>query len=465
MSEWVTKKLVDYTHSTEYKNIPEGVVEKTKLHIMDSIGCSLGGNHSAIGNVILPVFKNMGGSEEATLIGGGQKVPAVHAAFVNGTSANALDFDDTYLSDAIGHPGSSAIPAALAVGELRKASGKEIINAVVTAYEVGNRIGLAIQPSRKRQEKVWGFGTWQTFSAAIAAAKAMNMDLEKLINAFGIAGATAPLPCTQKWGWDVSERPIHWVKEPTGWPSWTGTLAAILAENGFIGNHYILDGDNGFWIMAGSDRCDYEKMTAGLGEEYTIMDDMSFKPYSCCRWQHPALDCIKKIQEDNGIEADDVESIVINSFSWVKTQEVYEIKEAIDAQFCIPYTAAMILMGYKPGPAWYTEDNLVDEDVRALSKKVKVNLDPEMERLYTDEGEQAARVEVVTKKDKLSEFVKIPTGDPRNPISVEGLKDKYRTQASYALDDNAVEQTLSMIEDFDNLKDITELMSLLSGAK
>ncbi len=464
MAEWVTKTLVDYTVGTAFEQYPAAVIEKTKLHILDSIGCALGGSRSAIGNSILPPFRKMGGSEEATLIGGGIKVPAVHAAFVNGTNANALDFDDTYLSDGIGHPGSSTIPAALAVGEWRKASGKEIINAIITAYDVGNRIGLAIQPTRERLKNVWGFGTWQTFCAAIAAARILKLDTEQMLNAFGVAGATAPLPCTQKWGWDISERPIHWVKEPTGWPGWTGTLAAILAENGFVGNHYILDGENGFWIMAGSDRCDYEKMTAGLGTEWLIMTEMSFKPYSCCRWQHPALDGLKKIIRDYKLPPENVREVIIDSFSWVKTQEVYEPQGVVDAQFCIPYTAAMIMMGNKPGPGWYTEENLDNQAVKDLAGRVRVNLDPELESVYANEGEQTARVGVITRQGRhYSEYTEIPSGDPRNPLSYEEIEEKFRIQASYVLDQDSISQVISIVNDFENLNTVSGLMALLAG--
>jgi 2-methylcitrate dehydratase PrpD len=464
MAQWVTKTLVDYSVGTNFGDYPTAVIEKAKLHILDSIGCSLGGSRAAIGESMLAPFKRMGGSEEATLIGGGLKVPSINAALVNGTSANALDFDDTYLSDGLGHPGSSTIPAALAVGEWKKATGKEIINAIITAYDVGNRIGLAIQPTHERLQQVWGFGTWQTFCAAIAAAKVMRLNTDQMFNAFGVAGATAPLPCTQKWGWDISERPIHWVKEPTGWPCWTGTLAAILAESGFVGNRYILDGENGFWIMAGSDRCDYAKMTAGLGSEYVIMNDMSIKPYSCCRWQHPALDCLKLIKEKHNLQPEDVQQIMINSFAWVKTQEVYEPQGVVDAQFCIPFTAAMVIMGLKPGPGWYTEENLHNQEVADLAKKVRVNLDPELESIYVEEGEQTARVEVLTRQgDSWSEFVRIPSGDPRNPITLAEVEDKFRTQASYVLDEAGISRAVKMILDFDHLNDVTELMALLAG--
>jgi len=461
---WITEKLVHYTSGTSFEKLPPAVVEQAKLHILDSIGCALGGSQSAIGHSVLKTFKAMGGEPEASLIGGGMKVPAIHAAFVNGTNANALDFDDTYLSDAIGHPGSSTIPAALAVAEWKKATGRDLINAVVTAYEVGNRIGLAIQPSKERLQKVWGFGTWQTFCAAIAAAKILKLDSDQLFNAFGVAGATAPLPCTQKWGWDLAERPIHWVKEPTGWPCWTGTLAAILAGNGFIGNRYILDGENGFWIMAGSDRCDYQKMTDGLGEDYLILSDMSFKPYSCCRWQHAALDCIAQIISEQRLKPEEISGIVINSFSWVKTQEVYEMKSPVDAQFCIPYTAAMVVSGIEPGPGWYSDDKLQSSEIAALAAKITVNLDSELDLAYHQDGEQAARVEVTTTWGEIFNLaVRIPKGDPRNPLSPAELKTKFKNQAAYVLDCEAVDQVVDLIENLDHLDDLSALLAMLKG--
>jgi 2-methylcitrate dehydratase PrpD len=461
---WVTKTLVEYTAGTRFESFPAELIDKAKLHLLDSIGCSLGGSRSPIGHSVLTPFKEMGGSEESTLIGGGRKVPSIQAAFVNGTNANALDFDDTYLASGIGHPGSSITPAALAVGEWKGASGKEILTAIISGYEVGNRIGLAIQPSKERMQNVWGVGTWQTFGAVVAAAKAMNLDVDQMFNAFGVAGATAPLPNTQKWGWDLSERPIHWVKEPTGWPCWTGVLAAVLAENGFVGNRYILDGHNGFWIMAGSDQCDYEKMTAGLGAEYVLLNDMAFKPYSCCRWQHPALDCIRRIKEQNSLEPAEVKEIIVNSFYWVKSQEVFEPVSVVDAQFCIPYTAALVLMGCKPGPGWYLPENLKNRQIKDLAAKLRVQVDPELDRKYVEEDELSARVEIITQGGgSLVDYVEIPTGDPRNPLSAQAVEDKFFNQASYVLDKEKSRKAAGMIYEFDKLANIGELMGLLAG--
>lgn len=464
MKTWVTKELVEYAVGTRYEDYPEEVIEKAKLFILDNIGCALGGSKSVIGRCLTEPFKRMGGSPEATLIGWGTKVPCIHAAFINGSNANALDFDDTYMFVGIGHPGASNIPAALAIAEWRKASGKDIINAVLTGYDVGNRIGLAIQPTQERLSKVWGVGTWQVFNAVVAAGKVLNLNRDQMLHAFGVAGTTAPVPNTQKWGWDMAERPVHWVKEPTGWPCWTGTLAAILAENGFIGNRHVLDGDNGFWIMAGSDRCDYDLMTKGLGDEYVIMDYMNIKRYSACRWQHPALDCIEQIRDENNLKPSDVKEVIINAYEWVKSQEVHDPVNIVDAQFSIPYTAAMVLMGFKPGPAWYAEDNLGAPNIKDLAHKVSVVVDPDLEKIYWEKEEVTSRVDIITQTgERHTKFVDKPRGDARNPLSNEEVEDKFRTQASYVLEEASISRAVNMIYDLEDLDNIDELMGLLTG--
>ena len=463
MERWVTKELATYAVRTRFEDYPREVIDKAKIFILDSIGCMFGGCQTSLGGAIVTPIKNMGGSREATIVGGGIQVPTIQAAFVNGTTANALDYDDTLLG--IGHPGASIIPAALAMGEWKKASGKDVINAILIGYDVVDRIGKAIQPSYERLQKVWGVGTWQTFSAVVAAGKVLDFDLDRMLNAFGVAGATAPLPNTQKWGWDMEERPIHWVKEPTGWPSWTGTTAAVLASNGFVGNKYILDGDNGFWIMAGSDKCDFDQMTRGLGSEYEVLNNIALKPYSSCRWQHATLDCVKELKQEYKLKPGEIERVTVHSFAWVKRHEIYGPKEMVDAQFCIPYTVTMVLLGHQPGPAWYTDENLNSEEILSLSKKVKVELDPEIDKAYFEEDRLSSRVKIITEKGEMLErFVEIPKGDPLNPLTNQEIEDKFRNQASYSLKAGEIETAIQRIYDFENIDDVSDLMSRLAGS-
>jgi len=461
MKTWVTRDLAQYAVNTKFDDYPERIIECAKMLILDNLGCMIGGCYTNLGKAMLNPIKTMGGSPEATIIGGSVKVPTIQAALVNGTTANALDFDETL--EGVGHPGSTIIPAALAIGEWKKVLGRDLINAVLIGYDVGNRIGRAIQPTYERLQKVWCVGTWQTFGAVAAASKLLDLDLEGTLNAYGVAGATAPLPNTQKWGWDLSERPIHWVKEPTGWPSWTGTMAAVLAANGFIGNRYILDGHNGFWIMAGSDRCDWEKMTKGLGSDFEV-ETISIKPYSSCRWQHAALDGVSHLKQAHHLTTDNVEAINIHTFEWVCTHEVYGPKDMVDAQFSMPYTATMVMFGYSPGPEWYTEDNLKDEKVLNFSKRVKVKLDKQLNYNYFNKDEISAKVEIISTSGEVFEtLVEIPSGDPRNPMSREDIKQKFAQLASCALTTDSIEKIMEKVENLEKITDITEVMELLCG--
>ena len=461
MKRWATRDLALYATNTRFEDYPKEAVEKAKTLILDNIGCMFGGYQTDLGRALLTPIQAMEGRAEATIVGGGVKVPTVHAAFVNGTTANALDYDDTLWG--IGHPGSTIIPAALAIGEWKKASGKDVLKAILIAYDVADRIGKAIQPSYERLQKVWGFGTWQTFGALVAAGKILNFDLERMLNAFGIAGATAPLPNTQKWGWDIEERPIHWVKEATGWPSWTGTMAAILASHGFIGNRHILDGDNGFWIMAGSDKCDFAVMTKGLGEELEVLN-ITIKPYSCCRWQHAALDCVRELKKAYQLKVEEVKSVNIHTFAWGKRQEVYGPTQMVDAEFSFPYTVSMVLLGFPPGPSWYTDEHLKSEEILSLSKKIKVVIDATLDRAYFEENRISARVEILKENgERFEKFVGLPKGDPLNPLTDGEREEKFRHLASYSLKDQEIDAVIERVYELEKNDDISEMMSALTG--
>ena len=124
----------------------------------------------------------------------------------------------------------------------------------------------------------------------------------------------------------------------------------------------------------------------------------------------------------------------------------------------------MVMMGKTPGPEWYLEDNLTSKAVSQLSRKVKVEVDPELDKRYFEKDELSARVEIITKKgDRLKQFVNLPSGDPLNPLTVEDIERKFRSQASYVLDDDLIKQVINLVSDFENLTNVKPLMTKLAG--
>jgi len=459
MATWVTKQLAEYAVGTSFEQYPAEVVVQAKTFLLDTLGCMIGGLQTPLGQTMLKTIEKTGSSGRSTIVGSSGRTSITDAALLNGTTANALDFEETLAG--LGHPSGTVISAALAIGESRNIAGRELLNAVLVGYDIGNRVGRAIQPTYERLKKVWGVGTWQTFGAVSASCKCLQLDLDQTLNAYGIAGATAPLPNTQKWGWELSERPIHWVKEPTGWPSWAGTLAALLAEENFVGNKHILDGEKGFWAMAGSDQCSFEAMTDQLGSVYEVMR-LSTKPYSCCRWQHAALDCLVELIQESNLRPEDVASVRVDSFDWVQDFEVYDPVDMVDAEFSLPHSMTMILHGVEPGPSWFSRNSLRNDYLSRYSRRISVHCDPYYNDLYHQKGNIGAKVELeLVSGIKLVATTETPIGDPQKPLTPEFLERKFRSLAEPVIGDSAATEVVNLVGGLECLHGIDRLLQLL----
>ncbi|MBO9195440.1 MmgE/PrpD family protein [Rhizobium sp. 16-449-1b] len=458
MTEWITKELAEYAVATSFDTYLIEVVEQGKLFVLDTLGCMLGGIQTELSQTMARSLKKAGSGGGATIVGTDISLSLGDAALLNGTSANALDFEETLAG--IGHPSGTIFGAALAAGEDREITGAEFLDSVLVGYDIGNRIGRSIQPSYERLQEVWFVGTWQTFSAVSAAAKCLKLDLEKTLHAYGIAGATAPLPNSQKWGFEHEERPVHWVKEPTGWPSWTGITAALLAENGFVGNRFILDGEKGFWRMAGSDRVDFAGMRRNLGTDFEIMN-ASFKPYSCCRWQHSALDCVTELMGRHKLRAEDIVALEVHTFDWVQGFEIYGPVDSVDAGFSIPFSVTMLLHGFKPGPGWFVNEVLHDRDLIDYSKRITVKLDAYYNTAFHKEGRIGARVEIKLRSgEAISATSDIPTGSPERPMARAAIVDKYMSMAAPMLGEKNATELMHRVADMEHVRKIGDILNL-----
>lgn len=152
------------------------------------------------------------------------------------------------------------------------------------------------------------------------------------------------------------------------------------------------------------------------------------------------------------------------AFGWACTQELYGPADLVDAQFCIPYTVTMVLMGIHPGPEWYTPERLRSEHVLDASRKVRIKIDPVLDKAYFEKNQLSARVEIQTKQGQRFEaFVDVPRGDPRKPLSSQEIEDKFRNQAAYALPEEEIDRVIDSVYGFENILDISNLMAHLSG--
>jgi 2-methylcitrate dehydratase PrpD len=458
MADSPTRALGRFAHDLALDQVPAPVVRAVKRLLLDHLGCALGGSRTPLARAAAEAA-TADAAGVATVVGTARRAAPGPAAFANAMAANALDYDDT---GATGHPGATVIPAALALAEVRGRSGAELLAAVLVGYEVWIRIGGGVQPSWARRVEVYGSGTSQTFGAVAAAGRLLGLGPEETLDAFGLAGAFAPLPHEAKFGWD--EDRLSWVKDNVAWPAEAGIRAAELAARGFRATHTILDGERGLARMMGSDRHDPARMVRGLGSDWEVLG-LSLKPHPCCRWIHSTLDAVRELVRDGGLRPPDVRAVTVRSIEalarWFQGRRPPTM---VDAQFSVPHAVAMTLLD-RPRPEWWQATNREDPAVLALMDRIAVDADPEAQAAW-ETLRHSARVPVAvvveTATGKLERARRHARGGADEPLTDDEVVRKFRELAEPVLGASGAARVRELVDALETLKAVTPLTAALT---
>jgi 2-methylcitrate dehydratase PrpD len=452
----VTQTLAAFVVDTSYDDLPPSIVKAAKELALDSLGCTIGGAVLTPGRIVVELFQELGGLQESTVWATGKKLPCLHTTYINAYLANLLDFDDSYPATGVGHPGATVVPPALAVAEKVQANGHEFLTAVVLGYEISIRIGLAIAPSPERYRQAWGYG-FQIFGAATVASKLLHLDLDATATAFGLAGLSAPVPGTTAADHQGLGRIFTWTKNNYGWTAMGGVLAALKAARGFVADKSILDGESGFWRMAGSDRCDDRQMTANLGHEF-LLARTEHKPYPTCRWTHSSIDALENILARHPVDPHSISEIQVRTFSRLIRNCSFAVPEDIvEAQFSLPYLLALRLHG-RPLTTTPSEEDLRNPEILDAARQVTFELDPEAERAFFESGDRPSTVVVkMVTGETYSETVRSGRGAAGQRLTSEELRAKFRGLVGPVVGPGCTEGFLTTIERLDEVQDMSML--------
>ena len=276
----VTGTLARYVAATRWEDIPQEVRHQAKRSFINLFAVALAGCRTEPVEIALGSLREFSGGRQATVIGRAERIDALSARFLNAAAANVHDFCDTHLRTVI-HPTAPVAPAVLALAELRKVSGPELLLAFILGNEVQARIGLAISP--QHYDKGWHItSTCGVFGAAAASGKLLGLNERQLVSALGTASTQSAGLC------ECLGMPAKSVS--VGNAARNGLWSALLAEKGFDGPAEPLAGRQGFYNALG-DEPNLSLVTDGLGDTFEIMAT-SYKPYPCGFVIHPVLDCV-----------------------------------------------------------------------------------------------------------------------------------------------------------------------------
>ena len=436
-----TDALIAFVQSTDYSLLPGDVISQAKRCVLDLLGVAIAGSNTRMAEASMRFAVNQFAPGNATLIGSEVRLGELGATWFNGICASALDLDDGHRL-AMGHPGAAVIPTALAIAETIGASGAEFLEAVVAGYEIAVRVSVARMPDYKADH--YSTGIWGAPGSVATAGKLLEFDGPTFQDALGIAVAHGPFPPP---GSVVME---GMVKEAIGWAGLVGCSAALLAREGFAGSKDMLDR---------SGRYDAAQLVEGLGREYAILQAY-FKPYAACRWSHPAIDGVLELVREHGLQASEIEEIHVEGFQQVRRLCDYAPATTVAAQYSIPFALALALTYGRIGPEELIEANLQDEELATLARKVRVSVDPGLDRLFPEKT--ASRVTVLTGRGSFTASVEYPRGNPENPLSDAQLAEKFLWLAADAIGERKSRKLMHAVERLEEMDSVVHLTELLA---
>ncbi|MBF7982052.1 MmgE/PrpD family protein [Rahnella sp. LAC-M12] len=397
MNITATRQLVKFACTLQAQTIPEAIRHKVSLHLLDGLGCGWAASQHQSSKPTIHSARLFGGNGDCSVFGHTGFSPLA-AAFSNAAVINGLDHDDGVEIDGkgLGHPGATLIAAAMAALDISPipVSHEALITALTVGFEVNNRLIHAIQPSVERFNQVYGVAQHQSMGAALVTGLLLALDEQQLHNAVGLAAALTPLPSLHQYNWQ--QRPLLSIKDAVAPAAQAAVQAVIMAQQGMSGSLDVLDGEQGFWRMIGSDQFAPEILTHDLGNHW-YANYGSFKIYPACRWLACALESLETLVQETGWRAEDIQSVEVHTFPRIVDDMMdYRPQNVTDAQFSLPWTMAAVAAGLTPGAGWYTEKNMKSPVLRALADKVTAILDPDFTARMTGPARQPGARVVLT---------------------------------------------------------------------
>jgi len=451
-----TRDLARFSSRLQFQQIPFEVVERIKLSILDTVGVCLHGATLPWTRIVRDMVEAEAAKPVAAIFGSGRKTSVAGAALVNSTAGHAFELDDIH-KESIIHPGSLALPVALALAEAKGGvRGRDLVTAMISGYEVGARVGNAATV-RLLLNGWHPQGTSGAFTAAATAARMLDLDEEKTLHAFGIVGSQAGGLMASQEGAMVKR--LH-----SGRAAQSGVYAAQLASRGFTGITDVLEASYGGYLATHSDRPVPEKIVAGLGTTWETLN-VGYKAYAAVTSIHSALDALAQIMREQELSAHDIAKVdaAVSEATYIHCTWEYKAQGVTAAQMNLYYGLSMIALEGTAFVEQYSEDRLRDPRVLDFIPRIRARIDPEIDARGAA-FRHAARIAVETRDGRtfLREIL-TRRGSAENPLRQDEIVHKFREITRACMTPSDARRVVELAGEIEKLDSVDELIRIIAA--
>ncbi|MGZ9080109.1 MAG: MmgE/PrpD family protein [Burkholderiales bacterium] len=445
------QELSGYIATALKRKLPAEVEERAKLHLVDTFASMLSGSRQRPGQRAIAYVKPLGGTREAGVIGTRIVTTTLNAALANGTFGHADESDDTH-PPTRSHPGTSVVPAALALAEWQQISGERMLRAMVLGYDLCARSLLSLDATRYARTGRHAGALGQLFGATAAASALLELDARKVRYALSYAAEHVGGIATMFRDTEHLEK--AWAMG--GMPSQDGLSAALMAARGFTGVEDVFSGEPNFFTIFITD-AKPEEMVKDLGRKYEIMRG-GIKRWTVGGPIQGPLHVLYELICEHKLKAGDIEKIAAR----VPEAELKVVDNRDMVDISLQHLlAVMALDGTMTFKASHDYKRAQDPKVRKMRERVEAIADPSIPAPVR--GWRCV-MEIRLKNGRsVSAQTMAAKGSPDNPLNRNEVAEKALDLIAPVLGKARGQKLIATLYDITRVKDVRTLRALYTA--
>jgi 2-methylcitrate dehydratase len=456
--ETISQKWAKFALELNYENIPSVALEEAKRFLLDSVGCAFSALDNKDTQAAYDYIQDLGGREQATIIGWGTKTNLPQATLMNSLLIRALDYNDIYWEQDPSHP-SDIIPVVLSAGEFMKKNGKEVLVGIIIAYELEMRLCLVAFPGVR--EIGWHHATLTQLVSPVVAGRILGLNEEKMVAAIGISGSSH-----FTLGGVVAGHLTNMKNAADPLAVEAGVRAALLASKGYTGPVEVFEGKEGLFEVLDKVKWDKDILVKGLGDNFLI-NQCGYKAFPTEALTHQPITAALEVMQENNIDPKEVKEVLVETTARgadiLSDPSKYKPSTKETADHSLPYCIAVAVAKGNVLPSDFEEDALKDSFVWSLLDKIKVIANPEIDALFPKI--KRAVVTIKTSKGVFKKQEDFAKGQPERPLSEEELISKFKANSEKKISPSRMEDIIKATRELENINEIGEYMKLLVSDK
>ena len=442
----ISQSIADHVVACNYAALPASAVSMAKTLMLDTLAVAWAGTSAPGAPEAHALLAEEGGRGDSSVWGHGGKLPVAAATFVNSISGGALDYDgvNTVHADVV------ALPAALALAERERVSGKDFLAAYVIGSDLCSRFGASITGTHKGWFTTSIYGG---FGAAATAAKLMRLDTTATRHALGIA-------LSQAAGTQQSNIEQALTKRLQGaFAARAGVFSAQLAQRGITAPREAIEGKFGLYAL-------YQegnplKILDGLGRHFAH-ENTAIKKYPCCACTHASLEAALGLIREYDLKPADVTAIEVTHSTFMHRLVGAPFNPGdnpqVSAQFSVQYAIACALLRRRMSVADLEDDAIHDPAIKAITERVRIVVDESLKS-----SRAPASVSMTTRQHgTLSRTTEKFPWSPDDPPGAAALQEKLDACFAAGVAPLTAEKTsllIKRVQEIENVPDMSRFFA------